>query len=46
MTDEEMEKLLSIKADCYDIIVNGNEVGGGSIRIHDTELQSAIFSLL
>ncbi len=46
MTDEEMKKLLSIKADCYDIIVNGNEVGGGSIRIHDTELQSAIFSLL
>lgn len=46
LTDEEMEKLLSIKADCYDIILNGNEAWWWSIRIHDTELQSAIFSLL
>ncbi len=46
MTEDEMQKLLSIKADCYDIIINGNEAGGWSIRIHDTELQSAIFSLL
>lgn len=46
MTTEEMKQLLEIKADCYDIIINGNEAGGWSIRIHDTELQSSIFSLL
>ncbi len=46
LNDNEMEKLLGITADCYDIIINGNEAGGGSIRIHDTELQSSIFSLL
>jgi aspartyl-tRNA synthetase len=46
MTEEDKAKLLEIKADCYDIILNGNEAGGGSIRIHDKDLQSAIFSIL
>jgi aspartyl-tRNA synthetase len=34
------------RADCYDLVWNGNEVGSGSIRIHDSALQSKIFSVL
>ncbi len=36
----------SVRADCYDLVWNGNEVGSGSIRVHDSELQSKIFSTL
>jgi aspartyl-tRNA synthetase len=36
----------SALADAYDIIVNGNELGGGSFRIHEPELQSRVFDLL
>lgn len=35
-----------VRANAYDIVVNGNELGGGSIRIHDSELQNEMFSLL
>ena len=30
----------------YDMVINGNEVGGGSIRIHNSAMQSAVFELL
>jgi aspartyl-tRNA synthetase len=33
-------------AKAYDIVINGYEIGGGSIRIHQTELQKAVFKLL
>jgi aspartyl-tRNA synthetase len=35
-----------MRANAYDMVINGVEVGGGSIRIHSQELQSKIFSLL
>ncbi len=35
-----------IRANAYDMVINGVEVGGGSIRIHDRELQERLFQLL
>lgn len=35
-----------VRATAYDMVVNGNELGGGSIRIHDAQLQNKMFSLL
>ncbi len=36
----------AVRANAYDMVINGVEVGGGSIRIHDAELQSKIFNIL
>ena len=47
---EDVEKLdtdpASVKANAYDMVCNGVEVGGGSIRIHDAVLQAKIFDVL
>jgi aspartyl-tRNA synthetase len=48
--DSDMDKLDSdpgnLNAKAYDMVINGAEVGGGSIRIHDQEIQRKMFSLL
>ena len=40
------ERPLDVKAKAYDIILNGTELGGGSIRIHSREVQNRVFNLL
>ena len=48
--DEDVDKLLTDKSNCYakayDIVINGYEVGGGSIRIHDSKIQNIMFEAL
>ena len=49
---EDEEKLLKgelsadLRAQAYDVVLNGTELGGGSIRIHERDLQSAMFKAL
>ena len=40
------ERPLDVKAKAYDIVLNGTELGGGSIRIHSREVQRRVFNLL
>jgi aspartyl-tRNA synthetase len=40
------EEPLAVRADAYDLVLNGEEVAGGSIRIHRRDLQSRIFKIL
>lgn len=48
--DEDIKLLetnpLKVRSKAYDLVLNGNEIGGGSIRIHNTGLQKIVFRLL
>ncbi len=46
MMNGDHDAMKRLKADAYDLVINGVEIGGGSIRIHDRELQSKNFKLL
>jgi len=48
--DDDLERLeaepAGVRAQAYDIVLNGTELGGGSVRIHRPDVQSRVFSLL
>ena len=44
--EEIKSKVLHAKAKAYDLVLNGNEIGGGSIRIHQEKIQEIIFQLI
>ncbi len=44
--DELKANPLEVDADAYDLVINGYEAGGGSVRIYDREMQQAVFDVL
>lgn len=46
LKQKDFDQLLKIKASAYDLVLNGNEIAGGSVRIFDKQLQAKIFEIL
>jgi aspartyl-tRNA synthetase len=44
--EELLAQPLAARAAAYDVVLNGYELGGGSLRIHDQEMQQAVFEVL
>ncbi|MGH8102855.1 MAG: amino acid--tRNA ligase-related protein, partial [Chthoniobacterales bacterium] len=42
----EARKFAEVRAEAYDVVLNGVEIGGGSIRIHEPQLQEEMFAVL
>ncbi len=46
LDSKDRKDIESIRANCYDLVYNGNELGSGSIRIHDSETQKKVFRII
>ncbi len=46
LDSRERKEIESIRANCYDLVYNGNELGSGSIRIHNSETQKKVFNII
>ncbi|HMT01348.1 MAG TPA: aspartate--tRNA ligase [Candidatus Absconditabacterales bacterium] len=46
LSETDKQAMIQLRADCYDLVLNGYELGSGSIRITDPELQKSIFAIL
>lgn len=46
LDSKDRESIESIRANCYDLVLNGNEIGSGSLRIYKSEIQQKIFDII
>lgn len=46
LESDKPEDILAIRADCYDLVLNGQELASGSIRIHKSDIQKRVFDII
>lgn len=46
LNSRDREAIESIRANCYDLVLNGNEIGSGSLRIYKSEIQQKVFDII